>query len=461
MLDEIALGGVERLERGLGKGAALRALLTVHDSMSPGAARARVCLRAMVLAGELGERELLDDLCDAWASATGALHADARAAVAQLLGEGRADAARRVAGAELRRAYGGFDEAGAHYLVGRSLERAGDHEAAVEAYSHVVTTAEGQPRLVLGARVRMVRSLSLAGEPAEAARVASDLLPLEEAPEVDRLQVALAALASPGRYRRAAALDVLERLAAEAAPELRALAVARVAAHVERAAGALSAIELDRAGAVIGHHPDEEPRRRALERLRAIAELAAGEPSGVASAIAADPASERSARRAAPVLDGLAPGPRPVGEGRALSGWLALEVVHSTRGGYRREALHALRELTRRVEDGERVEAPMWTAAVHGLRVHPGPARRLLRALLEAGGEPPPRGFAWVADALEAAGRVDDAIAMLRRAAMRREPSARGRLADHLRAAGWAAADDGRREEAKRLLREAKALYEG
>ncbi len=135
--------------------------------------------------------------------------------------------------------------------------------------------------------------------------------------------------------------------------------------------------------------------------------------------------------------------------------------MHRARAGQRREALDALRELTERVRADGRAEAAMWTAAEAGLRVLPTPARALVRALLEADGDPPPRGFLALARALEAVGAAADAVPVLRRATLRREDGARAHLADHARAEGWLASARGDRDEALARLREARALYGG
>lgn len=458
MLDDIALGGVDRLERTVGKAAALRALMGLRDSMRPGARRARVTLRGIVLASEAADVLALERLTLEWSAEPGAVHGDARRTARELLEGGHVSALEKLAEGELQRCLGGHDEAGAHYLVGRAAEARGAYRVAVQAYDHAVATGAGQPRLVLAAHVRAVRAALSATDTADAARRAASLLPLDDAPAEDRLAVAVAALACEGQYRRAAALDVLAQLAARGPASVRRTAMAKVAAHVERAAEALTPIERDRAAAVLAH-AEPAARDAALARLEALGRLADRAPEGLASASAADPVSRQSARRVGALLEGAAPGPRPPGAGRELSGWLALEVVHAVRGGHRKDALDALRELEAVARGGARVEASLWTAAEVGLRVHPRPARALLAALLDGEGEPPPRGFSALANALEAIGAVDDAVRMLERATARREPKARLRLADHLRAAGWEAARDGRREEALRLLREARSLY--
>jgi hypothetical protein len=157
------------------------------------------------------------------------------------------------------------------------------------------------------------------------------------------------------------------------------------------------------------------------------------------------------------VRDGAAPGPRPEA-GRAELGWLALEIVHLVADGHSSDARRLLVEATEAVRAKRRVEAPLWTAALASLRARLPEARVLLDALLFADGEPPPRGYAFVADALEASGAMDESIRARRRAASLREPGARAGLAERVRQLGWEAAKAGRRAEAIRLLREAREL---
>ncbi|MEZ4339776.1 MAG: hypothetical protein R3B82_24410 [Sandaracinaceae bacterium] len=365
-------------------------------------------------------------------------HRDARRAVRALLREGPSDAAVALARAELARTRETFHEAGAAYLLGLALEAA-RASGALEAYDRAARLADDQPRLRERARVRGLR---VCGSTDEAARRAADLLPLADASPTDRLAVAVAALASPGRYRRATALDVLEELARKGG-DLGRHARARAAAHAESAP--LSTIEADRVRAVLGHGASDEE----LATFDTLVRLAGGD-AGVARG--------EEAIRARAVLDGCAPGPRPA-EGRLLVEWLALAIVHAVRSRRVHEARELLREAHYRIAEGARVEAPLWTAVHAAMGLAPEPARALTRALLaRTSGEPPPRGYLSLADAWLAAGADEEGIALLRRAARLREPGARQRLAAYLRHQGWVAAAEGRREDAIERLREAKHL---
>ena len=165
LLDELALGGVDRLERGLGKRAALRALLPLLDPMPPGAGRSQAFARAMGLAAEL-EPETLEGLCERWADERGARHRDARLLVRALI-DGRPGAAARVAEAELRRCAGTYDEASAAYAVGRAREALGELPAALEAYRRAARRGLEQPKLRRAAAIREVRVLWRRGEPGD------------------------------------------------------------------------------------------------------------------------------------------------------------------------------------------------------------------------------------------------------------------------------------------------------
>ncbi|HJL15386.1 MAG TPA: hypothetical protein RMH99_07020 [Sandaracinaceae bacterium LLY-WYZ-13_1] len=327
-------------------------------------------------------------------------------------------------------------------------------------YDRAAMLATDQPRLRQAAQIRAVRLLHTAGRRAEAAHRAAELLPLPDAPAADRLAVAMAALDAPGRYRRAAAVDVLEQLARGDDDGLRAAAIAAAASHAEAAARALSAIEADRIEAVLAQHPVADRRAAAIERLRALRRIASAEPVAAAAAAHTDPSAEAFLARARAALEGNAPGPRP-DDPRRLLGWLALVAIHALDRDRVPEARRALREATSRLRAGAANEAPLWTAALLALPRAPGPARALLRALLAGHGEGPPRGFASVAAALEAARLGDDALDALRRAAGLREEGARRALAERLRHRGWRAAEEGRRDDAIALLREAERMAGG
>ncbi|MBX3274131.1 MAG: hypothetical protein KF729_27945 [Sandaracinaceae bacterium] len=438
MLDELAIDGAERIERSLGKRAALRALAPLLDSMPEGAARARARLEVLRLAAGV-DPVRFGIRCVAWETERHGEHRAVRRVVRALLKEGERASAVALARAEVARVRETRAEAPASYLLGLALEAA--HEAgAREAYDHAAARAAGRPRLESRARVR---ALLATADPGERARRAEALLPLASAPPEHRLAVAVAALGSSGRYRRAAALDVLEELVRAGGP-VGEHALARAALHAESAAS--SAIERDRVRAILvqgGASPE------ALAALDALARMAAG---------AAGAARDEAGLRARAVLDGLAPGPRPR-EGRLLVEWLALAIVHAAREGRAAEVRELLREAHFRIAGGARVEAPLWTAVLVGAPFAREPARTLVRALCaRADAEPPPRGHLVLADAWLATGASEEGVALLRRAAAAREPGARARLALYLRSAGWTAAREGRRDEAIRLLREAKRL---
>lgn len=451
VIDDLALSGVDRVERRLGKKAALRALVPLLDTLPAGRGRARGVLQAIGYAAELGEDAQVESLCSRWI-VEGDRASEARRATVRLASEGRFTAAHKLAEAEVLRTVGQYEEAAARYALGRCLEARGRLEDALLEHETAVHLATEQPRLRAQASVRAMRVLAALGRHDEAAVRAARLLPLERGEPEDRLAVAVVALASPGRYRRASALDVLELLAREGGPIGE--AAARWAAfHAERAGLVLSDIEADRIEAIVA--PRSE---RAASRLRALAAMAARAPGAAAQAALVDPAAAAILPRAKAVLERSAAGPRPE-EGRPRIGWLGLAACAAMASGDRFGARELLGELRERTRSGARLEAPAWTATILALRDPRfcDAGRELSAALLARDGEPPPRGFVTLAEALDAASS-ELATEAWRRAAARREPGARDRLAKLLRHRGWTAAEAGDRAAALSHLREARRL---
>lgn len=443
VLDELALDGAEQVERRLGKRAALRTLSPLLESMRPGRARARVHLRVMALSAGTDPRQH-ELLLAAWEIERHGRHRDLKRTVRALIGEGLTGPAAAIAQAEVARVLGEYEEASARYVHGRALEAGDDRAAALAAYDRAVEAADEQPRL---RQVAAVRAIRVCQSVDDVAARAAPLLPLEEGGRSERLTVAVAALACPGRYRRVAALDVLAQLASGDDIIAR-VALARTARHAEDAR--LSTIEADRVRTALSRRGHDEAVRRLDGRL--------GFDANDASGAHTDPEAAAMTLRARAVLEGCAPGPRPAG-GRALIAWIALAIVHAAREGRVNEVREHLREAAERASSGERIEAALWSAAHASLELAPEAARALVRALASRhGGEPPPHGYLPLADALLAIAAEEEGVALLRRAARGREPEARVRLADHLRHAGWRAADEGRRDEAISLLTEAKRL---
>jgi tetratricopeptide (TPR) repeat protein len=457
VIDDLALSGVDRVERSLGKRAALRALVPLLDSLPAGPGLARGVLRAIAYAGELDEIGTLHGLTAKWAAISHGAASEARALIAELLGMRKPRAALELARAEVDRTRGGDEETAAQYALGRALEASGELRPALAAYEDAARRSPHRPRLTQAASVREVRVLAKLTERDEAARRASRLLPLEKGATEDRLALAVIALDAPGRYARAAAIDVLAAVA-RSGGELGRAAVRWAAWHAERSGAALSEIEADRIEAVLALWPDTSAARNAVERLRAIASMPEGD-TAIARAAHADKDSEALLSRGRMLLERAAPGPRPTGE-RAILGWLGLSAIHAVRAGEAREALEALRELSSRIRNGARVEAPAWTAALTSMREERlvDAAAALLAVLLTREMEPPPRGFGSVAEALDLTGRHELAMVAWRKAASRREAGARERLASILCHRGWKAAQRGARDEAIQLLREARRL---
>ncbi len=460
LLDDLALSSIDRVERSLGTRAALRALLALLETLPPGRSRARAVLRGVRYAAEVGDELALGTLTARWLDEREGRASDARRTVAGLLASGLVVGAEALAEAEVERTRGGYDEPTARYTLARCHEAAGDWAAALSEHEAAVARAGEQPRLRWHASARAVRALRALGRTDEASARAGALLEHDrDAPPEEQLLVAVAALEAPGRYRRATALDALERLAAAG----RAEAIRAAARHGERAGGALSALEAERIDAVLVHHPREGEREAVRARVRALAMLAEGAASAPSQAAASDPDVEALLPRARAVAEGHAAGPRPTGDGRQQVGWLALAAVAAVRVKHRHDARPLLGELEERLRSGARVEAPCWTAAVLAVadeRLNKV-GRRLAALLLERDAEPPPAGFVGLAEALDDAGDDPSATAAWRRAAARREPGSRERLASRLRWRGWQAAEQGETQRAYDLLREAKRLAGG
>lgn len=436
-LDELALSGIEGIARRLGPRAALRALVPLLDALPAGRGRARALLRAVGYAAESGDAAQLEQLCARWI--TEGVSREAKPWIRQFA-KSRPDAAVHLAHAELERTRGTHEEARASYALGRSYEAARRMDEALEAYERAERLASDQPRLRQGARARIVRTLSKLGRSEEAARRAALLLPLERAAPEERFAVAVAALDAPGRYRRAMALDVLDELA-RTREELRRDAVRFAAWHAERAGPALSRIEADRIEAVLSHHSKGAAACAQLSALRA-------------GAFESGPLLAR----ARAMLGGGTAGPRPDGTARETLAWLALAACAALRSERPSETAESLRELKTQLNRGARVEAPIWTAAMLALAERHTREEGLALAsmLLERNGEPPPRGFVRLAEELELADAPELALRAWRRAAARREPTARERLATLLRWRGWQAAEAQERETAIAYLEEAR-----
>jgi hypothetical protein len=269
--------------------------------------------------------------------------------------------------------------------------------------------------------------------------------------------VASLALRAGSRYRRAGVLDRLLDTARgeDVAAASRARTVA--ARHVDQAGASLSAIEADRVRAVLATVPDDDARERLEERLDRLRHLA--ETPTDAAALAAglgDREAETHRRR---VEQG--PGPRPRG-GRSLTGWLGLALIDALERGEvdapRQLALEATTHLLRGRSAGVTREAPLWTAARFALLREVPEAPPLIAALLEAPGEPPPRGFSELAACLEAEEEPDLAAEAWAHATLHRETGARGRLGARLREQAWEAARRGDGRKALALLRRAAPL---
>ncbi|MGF1470060.1 MAG: hypothetical protein ACFCGT_28400 [Sandaracinaceae bacterium] len=460
LLARLALGGAPRIEEALGRRAALRAFLALLEREPEGETRRGLVERALRLAVDLDERDALEALLARYRADPDAGELTVAVRLCrEWLADGRVAPAVALAAAEATRATGSRTSGRSAYLEGRLRERAGEDPQAVAAYERAI--ASGPDDVVRAAEVRRVRVLRRM-DPRQGALAASDLLPADGLPPSERLAIAEAALLHPGRYRRAAALDVLEALAGSGEPG----AVLQAAAHVDAIGRALTATDADRATAVLAHHADPVARRLAEARVRAVLDGPA-RPDADAEAAAvgvthADPAAEALLPAAQRVAEGRDPGPRPDAP-YAAYGWLGLRALFLLDRGERGATAAALREAAP-LADVHGPAAPLWTAALEALGPDDDAAAaglELLDRFLDAAGPPPPDGYLAAAGRLEELGETGRCRRALTMAHARREPNARALLGTRLREDGFRAAERGEQRASIALLRAAKALLGG
>jgi hypothetical protein len=299
---------------------------------------------------------------------------------------------------------------------------------------------------------------------------------IERTSPIERLVILRARLLSTSRFHRAAALSALEDIAKRSEGPIRAEAIGIAARHFLMLFSRLDAIEIDRIGATLKHHPDERERSAVIAQLPGwVRLLAATKSSGDDRAARIEQAVVALAERSASVARGLAlwtasaekgPASRPLGgapeEALAYAGVDASSALDRDDPDAVVRAFEHSRGLL-----GPDVPVPpgLWSAAHRALLHARGPARRAAAELIErALGRTfsmPPQPLVDIALALSRAGHSSASARALAEAARWREPGAEALLADEKRRAGYAALARSDRAGSLALLREARALYAG
>jgi hypothetical protein len=420
---QVAIAAADALERTAGPRAALAAWRRLAAQSVGDEARATAILRGHDCAVGVGDDATASELASLWPTVTEGDHfARVAERCARLARSGKLALARGLATAEAQRSR----SARALYLSARCLELTGDSSCVhVASDAAERAAAEGLPEIEAAARARRVawlarREATLPAAVEEASRVdTSHLRP------TDRLAMADALLRAPSRFARATGLDLLDRVAQADDAPLATRARDRALAHADDAWPRLSPLELDRLLALLGRSRDASRAEHDRVALRELLE-------------ARTPSEPDDASR------------------------LACAVVEALAAGRPADALDALSAAALRVELERRAPCTTWTAAEAGLGAEEAAVRegghRLARQLLAHARSVPPRGFAPLADALDAAGFRDLAIEAARAAVAQHESAAAALLGRLLRARGWALALEGAKLGALESLREAHRL---
>ncbi|UJR80046.1 hypothetical protein [Sandaracinus amylolyticus] len=456
LLSDLGLGAARSLRTRLGARGALRVLSPMIAGSDPSPSRAAAIVVALECAAEVGDADAIETLSGWWAvEHVGARSADVAPVIASLLRTSK-PLARVLADAEVQRR----DHAISRAMRAVVHEQSGALDDAAADWRWAASEADraGAPERARAARVELARLLARqSGHKLDAARVASSI-PDDHPGDRARLVLAIARLGETGRYARVRGLDALVELASHRAPEIARAAIRAACAHADESGAALTGVELERVRSAAAKWPDAPERARVLATLDAIAATVdtdeAARSAAIVRAAAIDEPTRAQLERARGVLSGGAVGPRPA---RDPGAWCALAVIASLRAGRDDEARERVREL-RAIGVGEG-EPPAWTAAWCALA---RPATRpdaiaLAEALLATRGAPP-RGFLHFASHLEQAGAETLALRALARAHEQRELGAKERRVDALVRAGWRAWSEGRRDDARTHLLEARAL---
>lgn len=299
---------------------------------------------------------------------------------------------------------------------------------------------------------------------------------IEQASVIERLVLLRARLLSPSRFHRAGALSALEDIAKRSDGPIRTAAIGIAARHFLMLFARLDAVEIDRIGATLKHHPDERARNAVIAQLPGwVRLLAATKSSADDRAARIEQAVTALSERSASVARGLAlwsasadgaPASRPLGG--AAEEALAYAGVDASAALDRDDPDAAVRAFEHSCGLlGPDVPVPpgLWSSAHRALLRARGPARRAAAEFIDRAlcrtFSMPPQPLVDIALALSRAGHSAASARALAEAARWKEPGAEALLADEKRRAGYAAFARADRAASLALLREARALYAG
>jgi hypothetical protein len=415
--DELGLKAAERLEASVGPWVALASYRRLLAADGP--TRGVAALGMIRCAVALGDDDALVEALPAWREAKGVADG-ALGHVRVLLASKKPGFARELARAEVARK----PRARAAYALAVATDASspsGDRDAWETA---AMAAAEAHAPDVLAASVGWfcARSFELAarGGTLRRARL-TELAAMVDAafvPAALRVHVARAGLASPRRFKRAAALSALDALARSANDRAREQALVAMLAHADGLGSRLDPVEIDRLRAALGRSADAATIARSellFARLAGAAPDAAAEPSPLERAVREEPAD------AAAALD-------------ALGGALHPDAPLSA--GEWRAALAAVD-----------AKEPLLRAAG---------ATLMIRALERTLGAPP---FPWLECGRALVRAELDAVPFLEEAARWDEPGARAHLGDAQRALAYAALAHGERGAALAALLKARETF--
>ena len=459
LANNVALATAERVRKNLGPRAALVPYRALAENAADSETRGRAVLEAVSCAAELSDEALASTLVGLYTSVTkGALDVRARTVVLALCARGYWLVAAGLAALELLR----NPRAVTAYLHGRCLERARDSGARA-AFVEAERLAEREGDAVVLAQARAFRAAILyeSGR-VDDARVLEKSLVLRELPEALVLRLAPFGLGAPSRFVRAGWLTELERIVRDGDDKARALRV--VCEHAERMSHSLSEIERDRVLAVFAKLTDERlgaALRARLEAWKSLTTAALASSHDEVFAVLralADAPSVASARRAIDLATGRFEAKVELPRGSAEG--LAFAAAGAVRDGDTKRAEVAFSALVALVpQTPPLVRVPCWEAAYLGLFVDDDGVRAaalgVARALVASSGSPPLRGALAVARAARAAGDEELSESLLAVAVAAREAGASATYVEVARELAWKAAIEGRRDDARRLLREA------
>ncbi len=480
LFDDVGLLAAEQLETSVGPYIALASYKRLLAG--PSEVRARAALGALRCAVSLSDDAEVSALCGPWATAREATRS-ATPLAAQLLRDGKAPLAARLAKAEETRA----PRALTAYVRLRAEEHAGliepalavgrweelSRRAAVEGDASVSTHAGAH---FVAAALQRARDDADAEIPRERLVEVAVASSLDLVPPALRLSLLRARLLSTSRFQRAGALSALEELGRHGDAPLR-LEVARLAArHLDGMMLQLDAIELDRIGAALKLLPDGEARTSALLRLAAFVRVIAASKGPVAERAGRVDAALRGMAERSPAaaralalartaeergFEGGRPAPTDASPHARLA-WLAFEVrvARAHRDGA--AADRALHEATAILGPDVAVPPIAWSAALGAARGSKGLGRRagchfLDRALARTLSLPP-FPLTTVAATLSVAGEPAASFRALVEAARWKEPGAEALLGVEKRREAYAALARGDRAGAMSLFSTARQL---